>query len=365
MSDETTPLIFGDAIVSEFNRPPRRRWWRRKKKAKPPLTHCENCGASLAGPYCAQCGQPAIDYRRSFGSLMADAADAFFNLDARFIQSFGWLLFKPWRLTNEFIEGKRARHVHPLRVYLIASVTFFLVINFLAKGAHVQGHSEGKKKNFTFSSLPPVELPSPPPGFSIRTAPKPPDFALSISPDASPIAKAGPSPGVGVVIFDDDEDVKKMPAFGRWIEQRAKEKLGPTGDRGDLFLKALLQNLAPMVLCCIPLFALVLKILYIFKRRFYVDHLIFALHTHAFIFLSTVIIIGLGFLCAMQSAALTAVLCTVLGIAVIVQLLRAIRRVYRQNWLATLFKFAFGSVIYLVLLTFAFGITAFVTLLLP
>ena len=80
-----------------------------------------------------------------------------------------------------------------------------------------------------------------------------------------------------------------MPAFGRWVEKRAKEKLGPTGDRGDLFLKALISNLAPMVLCCIPLFALVLKILYIFKRRFYIDHLIFALHTHAFVFLSTVI----------------------------------------------------------------------------
>ena len=57
------------------------------------------------------------------------------------------------------------------------------------------------------------------------------------------------------------------------MEKRAKEKLGPSGDRGDLFLRALLQNIAPMVLCCIPLFALVLKILYVFKRRYYVEHL--------------------------------------------------------------------------------------------
>ena len=118
MSDETTPLIFGDAAVAEFDRSPRRKWFGRKRKSRPPLTHCENCGAALTGPYCAQCGQPAIDYHRSFGSLLADAADAFFNFDARFLQSFGLLLFKPWRLTNEFVEGKRARHVHPLRVYL-------------------------------------------------------------------------------------------------------------------------------------------------------------------------------------------------------------------------------------------------------
>ena len=104
-----------------------------------------------------------------------------------------------------------------------------------------------------------------------------------------------------------------------------------------------------MVLCCIPLFALVLKILYVFKRRYYVEHLIFALHTHAFVFLSTLIIIGLGFLLALKSTALTAVASTFLGFAVLIQLLVAIRRVYRQNWFATLFKFALGSLIYLVL----------------
>ena len=144
-----------------------------------------------------------------------------------------------------------------------------------------------------------------------------------------------------------------------------KEKIGPTGDRGDLFLKTLIQNLAPMVLCCIPLFALVLKILYVFKRRYYIEHLIFALHTHAFVFLSTVIIIGIGFLLAMKNTALTAIACTFLGTAVLIQLLVAIRRVYRQNWWATLFKFALGSVIYAVLLGLAFGVTAFLTLLLP
>src|SRR5436190_3797917 len=129
MSEET-PLILGDAVVAETSRYPRRRWGRRKKQ-RPPLTHCENCGAALTGRYCAQCGQPAIDYRRSFGSLVADAADAFFNLDARFFMTFALLFVKPWRLTIEFLAGRRHRYVHPLRVYLMASVAFFLVIKSL------------------------------------------------------------------------------------------------------------------------------------------------------------------------------------------------------------------------------------------
>jgi hypothetical protein len=355
MSDETTPLIFGDAAVAELGRHPGRKWFGRKRKSRPPLTHCENCGAALTGPYCAQCGQPAVDYRRSFGSLLADAADAFFNLDARFFQSFGLLLFKPWRLTNEFVEGKRARHVHPLRVYLIASVLFFLVINFLSKDTHLEANRSKTHSNFSLTTT--AATPGP---LSASTPSA--DFSLGMS--ALPSLAAAPSPDEGHTFlqFDDDEHES---GFGRWLEKRAREKVGPTGDRGDLFLKAIIQNLAPMVLCCIPLFALVLKILYVFKRRYYVEHLIFALHTHAFVFLSTLIIIGLGFLLALKSTALTAVASTFLGFAVLIQLLFAIRRVYRQNWFATLFKFALGSLIYLVLLSIAFAVTAMITLVLP
>ncbi|MEO7167245.1 MAG: hypothetical protein ABI016_09425 [Chthoniobacterales bacterium] len=67
----------------------------------------------------------------------------------------------------------------------------------------------------------------------------------------------------------------------------------------------------------------------------------------------------------MKSTALTAIACTFLGLTVVGQLLVAIRRVDRQNWLATIFKFVLGSLIYAVLLGVAFGVTAFITLLLP
>lgn len=361
MSDET-PLVFGDAVVAELDRPRRRRWFRGKKAPPPPQTHCENCGTTLVGPYCAQCGQPAIDYRRSLGALMIDAADAFFNFDARFFQSFGWLLIKPWRLTNEFIEGKRARHVHPLRVYLIASVIFFLVINYLAKDSHLQTKTDGDQAATSAATAAPgtspPATPAPIPSATAKpTASDRPFFLLDLQETQAAREKRGFS-----ATFDHADST---PGFGGWIERRARERLGPTGDRGDLFLRGVIQNLAPMVLCCIPLFAFVLKILYVFKRRFYIEHLVFALHTHAFLFLSTVIIIGLGFLLALQSTVLTAVFCPLLSCVVIVQLLFAIRRVYRQNWFATIFKFLLGSVIYCVLLSLAFGVTAVVTLVLP
>ena len=174
MSDETTELIVGDAATAELEQYPRRRWSWRKKKAGAPLTHCENCGAALTGRYCAQCGQPAIDYHRSFGTLLADAADAFLNLDERFLKTFGLVLFKPWRLTNDFLTGRRQRYVHPLRIYLLASVMFFLLIKYLAnfKPEHGAVVIDGGHKHAT-SAVSPAPSPQSSPTPAPQTSPNP------------------------------------------------------------------------------------------------------------------------------------------------------------------------------------------------
>jgi len=238
------------------------------------------------------------------------------------------------------------------------------VINLLSRDTHFQARSKGDHAAFVFDD----DSIGPTPSISPSASPGiPSDLVSKAAPPnvVSPAAVPKPSPKPKQ-IFDEIDREAHPKGFAKWVEERAKEKLGPSGDRGDLFLRALIQNLAPMVLCCIPLFALVLKILYIFKRRYYIEHLIFALHTHAFVFLSTVVIIGIGFLLAWKAPpAFTPLVCTLLGLTVLLQLQIAIRKVYRQNWFATLFKFVFGSMIYLVLLGVAFGITAFLTLLLP
>src|SRR5205814_5877607 len=129
MSDELENIILADAASSVAEEPPRRRgiFRRRSKMPEHPLTHCENCGAPLAGEFCSKCGQHAIDYRRSLFRVLIDAADSFFNWDTKFLKSIGLLLVRPWKLTNDFNAGRRARYVHPLRLYLLASIAFFLL----------------------------------------------------------------------------------------------------------------------------------------------------------------------------------------------------------------------------------------------
>src|SRR3954466_14600215 len=131
MSDEFDQIILADAASSVAEEPAKRRGIfglrRRSKLPQEPLTHCENCGAPLTGEFCAQCGQHAIDYRRSIFRVLLDAADSFLNWDTKFLHSMNQLLIHPWQLTNDFNAGRRARYVHPLRLYLIASIVFFLL----------------------------------------------------------------------------------------------------------------------------------------------------------------------------------------------------------------------------------------------
>src|SRR3954465_8606615 len=131
MSDEIEQIILADAASSVAEEPPKRRGIfglrRRSKLPEQPLTHCENCGAPLTGDFCSQCRQHAIDYRRSIFRVLLDAADSFLNWDTKFLHSMNQSLIHPWHITNDFNAGRRARYVHPLRLYLIASIVFFLL----------------------------------------------------------------------------------------------------------------------------------------------------------------------------------------------------------------------------------------------
>src|SRR6202030_2636580 len=138
MAEEPAKIILGDTAISVVERTARRRWFGRGKDRQPlPFTHCQNGGAELIGPRCAQCGQAAIDYRRSFRHVIVDVLDSFLNWDSKFFATIGLLIIKPWRLTNEFLVGKRVRYVNPLRLYLLASVLFFFVVNYWAKAIHI------------------------------------------------------------------------------------------------------------------------------------------------------------------------------------------------------------------------------------
>jgi hypothetical protein len=382
VADELTKLVLGDTAISAIEQAPprRRRFFGRRNTQRQPLTHCENCGALLSGHFCAQCGQPAIDYRRSFRHVLADLLNEFLNWDSKFFATIGLLLVKPWRLTNEFLAGHRVRYVHPLRLYLLASILFFFAVNYGAKGLHLEPGKLGPKDRAELEAdlkkgdLPPAareeletllrEPPSPPAPSPLTTTPSPPPAPRTDKQtQESGKIVTGPT-NRRIVAFD--PGTKSSTPFERWLEAKAKDKMGERGTKMGLFISTLFSNLPYMMLCCIPLFAFVLKVLYLRRRIFYIDHLIYALHIHTFAYVGIMLVV-------LATIALNRVvpgpiagwIIALLWIAFVVQIFLSIRRVYRQGWFITIFKFLFGGLAYLIVIGAALAATFFITIVLP
>jgi len=334
---------------------------------------------------------------------------------------------RPWKLTNDFNAGRRARYVHPLRLYLLASIAFFLMARMVnltpsngmdlsaedraefdaalgklvapdspltpeqrakveAARALFDGASDAlstddratleksvaklqrfaEKKEFKEKDAAKIEaildrvpLPSPygppleNPVANDQSIPKPP-----VVPKPSAIPKKNS------VFHFDEPDANKSP-FGAWMESRIKEKVGEDGTNAKLFLDTLRSNIPTMMLGCIPLFAFVLKVLYVRKRRYYVEHLVYALHIHTFAYVSVVVITLIGMGIARWSETARGLIVALLSCVVFLQVFVSIRRVYGEGWFFTTFKFLLGGFAYLMILVFAVGMTAFLTLLLP
>ena len=384
MADEPAKIILGDTAITSIEQPGRRRFFRRKDRQRPPLIHCENCGALLTGRWCSQCGQAAIDYRRSFRHVIVDVLDSFLNWDSKFFATIGWLIARPWHLTNQFLAGRRVPYVHPLRLYLLVSILFFFVINYWAKSIHADPSKLSADDRADIAAE--LNDPDIPPAVKARirgaleakgrtqpeaqTSPSPqtavtpqPSVIGSPAPSAPSVTSPSPSGDFRPLVQFDKPPSDK---FEKWLEQRAKEKMGEHGSKMALFITTLFSNLPYMMLCCIPLFALVLKVLYVRKRVFYIDHLVYALHIHSFAYLAImlIVLITLGLNRSIPGA-FAGWIIAALWITFAAQIFLSIRRVYRQGWFFTVFKFFLGGFAYLIVLTLALATTFFITIALP
>jgi len=362
MSEETSQAIFGDAVAASLEKPQGRRrglfGWKRPVEEKPPYTHCEDCGVELHGHYCSNCGQVAVDYRRSFRHVIADVAESFLNWDSKFTKSLGLLVIRPGWLTNQFVAGRRTRYLHPLRLYLLVSIVFFLCVRLAPIQTRPQvapdmtpkdrAEVEEAMKNPAIPSLVREEVLK-----SLAERTKTPG-------SKKPGPAAIPSPTPPPVVTRDQLGDRSSPG---WLKRKVKEKIGPHGSNVQLLSKTLRDNFSTMMLFCIPLFALVLKILYLRQRRFYIEHLVYALHIHAFFYIALLLTVFSAIAASRWVPAMEGPLIWLCVLAILAQVFLSIRQVYRQSWFVTTFKFFFGGLIYLFVLILALVITAAATLL--
>jgi hypothetical protein len=318
---------------------------------------CLNCGAYMRGQYCAVCGQRAHSRLISLWELVRDAFGDLFELDSRLWQTLFPLLLRPGKLTHDYLQGRRARYMPPFRMYLVLSLLFFVVAFFdpledlsllfepqaKAESEEAVSEAEAHKQEILRNlaeegiiaggELPKdIELKE---GFNIRVG------------DTETEEDCQVDPG----------DLEDMPA---WLQRRlTPERLQQICERtqidgGRAFLDKLVDNIPAALIILLPLMAFVLKALYPLSRRYYVEHLLFFVHFHAFFFL----ILSLQILLLRVSAwfsipeAIPILAVIAASFYIPIYLFIAMRRVYGQGRLVTFLKYV------LLLVAYLFGFTA-------
>jgi hypothetical protein len=269
-------------------------------------------------------------------------------------------VFRPGKLTRDYLMGRRARFMPPFRTYLVLSLLFFLVAFFdpqqqlgvffeppdpsIAASANTAG-TESEVRQEVLNELRRE---------GIIIGPREPQRGNdNDSEDDAPGAGIRITPDDGAIV-NCDLDGFSLDGAPEWMSRRfTRDRMQAvcekvSADSGRAFLNQLLDNVPVALFVLLPLMALALKMLFPLSKRYYAEHLLFVLHFHAFFFLILTIQVVVSRLATRlpipeAAASLTILL---LSLYIPLYLYRAMRRVYEQGRLITLLKY--------VLLVFAY-----------
>ena len=214
------------------------------------MSQCKNCQAPLENAYCSRCGQRDVDLERPIWGLVADVLKESFEVDGRAAVTIKTLFRHPGMLTSEFLAGRRRAYTSPLRLYLVISISFFVLVAWFARSG---------------------------------------------------------------ILVDPGQD----PNFDAAVQ---------AGFLAD--------DLPRLMFILLPIFALLLKL--VFSKRLYFDHLIFSLHLHSAAYVLLAVMLPLETLADRNVALL---LLQVLSlVALVAYFVIALRRVYQPTWFAVSWK---------------------------
>lgn len=272
---------------------------------------CLNCGTSLYGRYCHNCGQENVQPRRPIWEIPWQFINNVVNVDGKFFSSLRALLLKPGFLAREFVSGKRTNYYDPVRAYLFSSFLFFIVAAMVF-GDMREAIDSGRERMEEMAADSAGRITLNRLADSLNLDKEQIARQIALPPDSVKFARAE---GKGDVVFETTSQVKD-------------------------FLNRYEKDLQYMLWFSLPGFALILKLLYIRRRIYFWDHLIFSLYLYSFNFL---VICG-GFL-LLEAAGYTTlslledILFFVLFLASMAYAYLSLRNFYGQGYAKTALKF--------------------------
>ncbi len=290
----------------------------KQKPRLPESAHCLNCGSPLSSKFCPECGQKNKDYHLTLKNLFSDFLEELLDVDSRVLKSLKLLFTNPGFLTSEYVKGHRVSYLPPVRIYLVASVLFFLSLTMVNLLPSVQNNEFFKELSETGDLDNAIE--------NAVESKQNSSTPSTLIPVGSGLVPVDPDSSNSVMTLSVGED-----RFG--VEQGA-------------FLANFSDNFAKMMFLLLPVAALQLKALYWRRKKLYVEHLVFSLHVHAFIFSILIFTVFLDFKFVMW----------LVIAASLVYLYMSMKQFYKQSYIKTATK--------MVLLLFAYGLTTMLVMVL-
>lgn len=288
---------------------------------------CLNCGAAVYGRFCHVCGQENIEPKENFWHLLTHFIYDITHFDGKFFNSLKYLLFRPGYLSHEYLKGRRASYLHPIRMYVFTSAFFFLIyfsfyqkeavvnitnspataVSLMAKLQKNKAATEEQLKNTAIPAIAQNRLRQ-----SLAMIDS--DIALLQSDTAAKGRLRSFNRDITLLPFS--EGAVQYQTIGAY--DAAQQSL-PASKRDNFFLRKLkrqylhlkeqyhndskailsavieeLRHLFPKLLfVSLPLFALVLQLLYIRRRQFYyVNHCVYTIHLYCATFI--IMLLGMG-----------------------------------------------------------------------
>ncbi|RXK58423.1 DUF3667 domain-containing protein [Lacibacter luteus] len=353
--------------------------------------NCLNCNARVFGRYCHVCGQENIEPKESAFGLITHFFNDITHFEGKFITSLRYILFRPGFLAKEYERGRRASYMNPVRMYVFTSAFFFIVFFSLFKvpdedvamsynklEERLKNSNANFNVNFVTGNITVDKVVV----GNIKQMEKVNDRLIdsianaAAKKDTASTAVADSTEESGSTLFNFgkryttvgqyDSVQQTLPAAERdgWLGTQLNRKVIYVNNKyskspGLAYARifdVFLHKLPTILFISLPLFALILSLLYIRRRQYnYVNHAIFSIYYYIFCFLTLLIYFGTDKLSELTHWRIFSWLEIILFLSFYVYLYKAMRHYYLQGRAKTILKYMFLNFVFLFVIIFLFA----------
>lgn len=297
------------------------------------IRYCLNCETELNDSYCPHCGQKDIPKRQTLGELFTNFISSFWSYESKFFKTGQYLLLRPGFLAIEYNNGRRERYFHPARMYVFISFIYFLLLYSLPD-VDDQGPVDSSSENLAYEG-----------------------YGTTLLIDT-----------IGMTTFSQYDSIQEsLPASERdgWlvrfykkreIEVNQKYFEDPTSFARNVE-SSLISNFPKIFFILLPIFALLLKLLYLRKDFFYSEHLVFSIYYYNFFFLAGSLYMLLNLSDWSQWLAVGT------GGWIARYFLLGMKKMYKQKWGITVIKYVAFSMLFSICVVIGLLMNLMITLL--